>query len=136
MHAVIFVVDSADKNRMRETIQEFEFCTAHQGLKGKPLLIFANKQDLPASQSESEIAVHLKLDKLDTCSHNIMKCIAKPSCNGGVIDKQIMVGLEWIIATLNRNYSDVDKAVKSAIEERKNQPKRSFILSNRTQASQ
>lgn len=114
MHAVIFVIDAADQSRLNEMMDEFKKCSTHPGISGKPFLIFANKQDLPTALSEVELATKLNLPSLDTCSHNIMKCIAKASANGGKVDPQLQNGLLWIIDTLDKNYEDINNRVKEA----------------------
>ena len=46
-NAVIFVVDSADKERIEIAKQELELMLQEEELKGVPVLVLANKQDLP-----------------------------------------------------------------------------------------
>lgn len=46
VYGVIFVVDSGSANRLDEAKDEFAAIAQHDKIKGKPLLIFANKQDL------------------------------------------------------------------------------------------
>jgi signal recognition particle receptor subunit beta len=44
---VIFVVDSADRDRIEVSKQELELMLQEEELKSVPLLVLANKQDLP-----------------------------------------------------------------------------------------
>jgi len=53
--AIIFVIDSADKNRRDEITCEFETILNAPELKEAALLVFANKQDLPQAMSMGEI---------------------------------------------------------------------------------
>jgi len=57
VHGIIYVVDSSiPLNSMEETIGVFENTLCNKFLLlGKPLLIFANKQDLPGALSATEI---------------------------------------------------------------------------------
>lgn len=114
MHAVIFVIDAADQSRLNEMMEEFKKCSTNPGIAGKPFLIFANKQDLPTALSEVELATKLNLPSLDSCSHNIMKCIAKASANGGKVDPTLQNGLLWIIDTLDKSYEDINNRVTEA----------------------
>lgn len=45
-HGLLFVLDSADKNRFEEAFATLESITGHPELAGIPLLVCANKQDL------------------------------------------------------------------------------------------
>lgn len=46
-HAMIFVVDAADAGRFEEARMAFETVRSHEQLRGIPVLIIANKVDLP-----------------------------------------------------------------------------------------
>ena len=45
--ALIYVIDSSDSRRMEESGSELDQLLHEEKLKGVPLLILANKQDLP-----------------------------------------------------------------------------------------
>lgn len=55
-HALIFVVDSADPVRFEEARCTFEEVRSNDELKGIPVLVIANKQDLPGAISPDEIS--------------------------------------------------------------------------------
>ena len=46
-HAVIYTVDSNDRERMQESKKSFDAMISNENLMGVPLLVLANKQDLP-----------------------------------------------------------------------------------------
>lgn len=48
---MIYVVDSADRERIQESAIELRKLLAEQELDGATLLVFANKQDLPNALS-------------------------------------------------------------------------------------
>jgi signal recognition particle receptor subunit beta len=52
---VIFVVDSADKDRVEVARQELELMLQEEELKGVPVLVLANKQDLPNALNDQEV---------------------------------------------------------------------------------
>jgi GTPase SAR1 family protein len=52
---VIFVVDSADKERIEVAKQELELMLQEEELKGVPVLLLANKQDLPNALNEQDV---------------------------------------------------------------------------------
>ena len=60
---VVFVVDSADRARLAEARREFERALKSEDLLGVPVVILANKQDVPGAASPEEITKRLGLRK-------------------------------------------------------------------------
>lgn len=54
-HGLIYVIDSNDRERMQESKIIFDTMIGSDHLKGIPLLILANKQDLPECMGVREI---------------------------------------------------------------------------------
>lgn len=54
-HAVIYVIDSNDRSRMDESKEVFDKMIKNDHLSGIPLLVVANKQDLPDCMGVREI---------------------------------------------------------------------------------
>ena len=46
-HAIIYTVDSNDRERIQESKKSFDAMIVNENLSGVPLLVLANKQDLP-----------------------------------------------------------------------------------------
>lgn len=63
-NGIVFVVDSSDEERINEAVTEFDELMAEDNLKGLPLLVFANKQDLDLALSAEEVLDSLKLSDL------------------------------------------------------------------------
>ncbi|XP_067939262.1 uncharacterized protein [Watersipora subatra] len=61
---LIYVVDSCDRSRFEEAHYELTKVLEAEEMAGVPVIILANKQDLPNAASCSEIAEALKLSKL------------------------------------------------------------------------
>ncbi|XP_053507365.1 ADP-ribosylation factor-like protein 14 [Ictalurus furcatus] len=61
---LVFVVDSKDKARIPEAKQELEKILGNKSLKGLPLIVLANKQDLPGAASAGDVAEILKLKEI------------------------------------------------------------------------
>ena len=59
---LIFVVDSLDAERFSEIESELEWILKSDEMKGVPLLLLANKQDLPEATSPSDIARKIGLN--------------------------------------------------------------------------
>lgn len=62
--AVIWMVDSNDGSRLDESREELYNILQEHDLNGCPILLFANKQDLPNARSATEVNRALGLDKL------------------------------------------------------------------------
>lgn len=79
-HGAVYVVDSADKERMEQAKEALRDATANEHLRGKPLLILANKQDIATALSEQEVEEALEVPALaHVDSHRVISCIALPS---------------------------------------------------------
>uniref|UniRef100_A0A2K6JQL2 ADP-ribosylation factor-like protein 2 n=1 Tax=Rhinopithecus bieti TaxID=61621 RepID=A0A2K6JQL2_RHIBE len=84
---LIWVVDSADHQRMQDCQRELQSLLVEECLVGATLLIFANKQDLPGALSSNAIREALELDSnpqpplvaFQGCSavtwENLIKCL-------------------------------------------------------------
>ena len=91
---VIYVVDSADRERIQESAIELRKLLAEQELDGATLLVFANKQDLPNALSVSELTNELGLMDIRNRKWYIQSCSA-PSGDG------LYEGLDWLATALN-----------------------------------
>ena len=60
-NALIYVVDSNDRERLDEARSELEHMLREPELEGLPVLVFANKQDLPNAMSVAEVSDKLGL---------------------------------------------------------------------------
>lgn len=58
---VIFVVDSGDRERIQEAREELHRLISSQELRGAPVVLVANKQDLPGALGVKEITKRLNL---------------------------------------------------------------------------
>lgn len=87
---VIFVVDAADTDRLEEAKQEiWRHVLGNRNLKHVPLLVLANKQDLPNALSAGRIATALDLQKVVDTSFMILPTSAKTGFN-------LEQALEWL----------------------------------------
>lgn len=92
--AVIFVVDSSVENASelelaRKALRE---ATQHERLKNVPLVVFANKSDLPSSRSASEIATAMQLagEEFAGRAWHIGACCAKKG-------EGVHEGIRWVL---------------------------------------
>lgn len=61
---LIFVVDSADRSRFQEAKGELDWILESDEMDGVPVVIMANKQDLPNAATTSDVASALDLHKM------------------------------------------------------------------------
>jgi ADP-ribosylation factor protein 1 len=89
--ALVFVVDSNDRERMPDACEELHKMANEDELKNRPILILANKQDLPNAQSLDELKEGLKLSKLDEMKTKWHLQSAVATKNEGINE-----GFEWL----------------------------------------
>ncbi|RXM33148.1 ADP-ribosylation factor-like protein 14 [Acipenser ruthenus] len=75
---LVFVVDSADTARLEESKKELNHILKNDHLKKVPVVLLANKQDLPGALSATEITKKFHLKKL-FCDRDwyVQPCCAK-----------------------------------------------------------
>lgn len=95
--AVIFVVDSTDKDRIATSSDELHTMLKEEELKDSALLVFANKQDQPGALSSSEVSKALNLTSLKDRSWTIMACSA-------IRGDGLHEGLDWLVNVINEEH--------------------------------
>merc|ERR1712118_12948 len=91
--ALIFVVDSCDADRMDEAKKELFGALQVEQLYNVPVLVFANKQDLPCAMNKDEIKEKLCLKQL---GENRFK--VQPLC--ATRGDGLLEGLTWLMEAL------------------------------------
>lgn len=64
--AVVYLVDSYDKERFAESKKELDALLSDDALANVPFLILGNKIDIPYAASEEELSYHLGLSGITT----------------------------------------------------------------------
>lgn len=90
--AVVFVVDSNDKDRIPSVKSELHKLMNHPFLEHAPFLIFANKQDLPNAMEVSTLIKKLELHQTKR-KWNVCACTATEGL--GISD-----GFQWLADTI------------------------------------
>lgn len=67
--ALVYVVDSADVARLPESFTELHKVLGDDRLKGVPVIIVANKQDVTGAQSATEVLHSMSLDNISPREH-------------------------------------------------------------------
>ncbi|KAJ3410652.1 Arf GTPase arl1 [Chytridiales sp. JEL 0842] len=91
--AVIYVVDSADRDRIQIARDELVSMLEEEELKDASLLILANKQDLKGAMSVTEVSEALNLTDMKNRQWTIFKCSAQTG--EGLTDS-----LDWLVNTV------------------------------------
>jgi len=92
--AIIYVVDSADRDRVGISKQELVSMLEEEELKDAVLVVLANKQDIEGAMSVTEVHSALGLDKLKNRTFQIFKASAT---KGEGLDES----MEWLSNTLH-----------------------------------
>ncbi|XP_007428561.1 ADP-ribosylation factor-like [Python bivittatus] len=74
---LIFMVDSVDCYRFEEARLELEALLDSEDLRGVPLVLLANKQDLPGAWPPTEVAEKMGLRKLSGHKWHVQGCSAQ-----------------------------------------------------------
>ncbi|KAK5855912.1 hypothetical protein PBY51_007545 [Eleginops maclovinus] len=93
--AVVFVVDSNDRERLGEAKEELMRMLAEDELADAKLLVFANKQDLPNAMNAAEITDKLALHTL--CNRTWFIQATCATTGDGIYE-----GLNWLATTIKK----------------------------------
>eukprot|EP00998_Keelungia_sp_KM082_P009863 NODE_6054_length_660_cov_53.148218_g6031_i0.p1 GENE.NODE_6054_length_660_cov_53.148218_g6031_i0~~NODE_6054_length_660_cov_53.148218_g6031_i0.p1 ORF type:complete len:180 (+),score=60.12 NODE_6054_length_660_cov_53.148218_g6031_i0:79-618(+) len=91
--AMVYVVDSADQKRVEEAGQELATLLEEEKLRGCPVLVLANKQDLPNAATPATVSDALQLTDQRDRKWQIHGCSAKTGEN-------VQESLEWIVKSV------------------------------------
>lgn len=97
-HAIIYVVDSSDGDRIEESKQAFDLMICNDTLHGVPLLLLANKQDLEGCLSLSTIKTAFQ-DTGHILTSRDCKAMAVSALTGDGVDE----GIKWLVRCIKRN---------------------------------
>mgnify|MGYP001074021855 CR=1 FL=1 len=93
-NALIYVVDSNDRERLEESKNVLHELLNEPKLANAKVLIFANKIDIEGCLTQDEIVEGLELDKIDSHSWRIQTSSGKKSIG-------ITEGFDWILEEQN-----------------------------------
>jgi len=113
---LIFVADCNDRDRMTEqndfgghsALGELSRILAEDELRDVPLLVFANKQDLPGACSVQTLIENLQLNKLSRSRP--WHCQA----SSGITGEGLYEGLDWLSGTMDPKVAEQNRKRKQA----------------------
>ncbi|KAF6204845.1 hypothetical protein GE061_019008 [Apolygus lucorum] len=120
VYGVIFVVDASDENRLGEAKVLLYNLLANEKLAGKPLLVLANKQDIPNALDEIDIVESLSLEPLvnqQKCVTLVEVCSALSPDNNEKVDSRLVRGYRWLVRQVISNYDELNRRVEHDMKE-------------------
>ncbi|KFO93864.1 ADP-ribosylation factor-like 11, partial [Buceros rhinoceros silvestris] len=75
-NTLIFVLDSTDTARLPEATAALEEALSHPSMAGVPILLLANKQDMPGALAPAELGERLQQGRLARCRWVLRGCSA------------------------------------------------------------
>ncbi|KAA8588753.1 hypothetical protein FQN60_010098 [Etheostoma spectabile] len=108
-HGIIFVVDSSDRQRIKEVKEVLADQLKQPRVAGKPLLVLANKQDKMNALLGSELIEILSLEALVNQSRSL--CHIEP-CSALMdlrrwSDRKTLRGLRWLLRAVCLDYPEL-----------------------------
>ena len=94
--ALIFVVDSVDKDKFEDAAKKLETIIQEDNMEDSVILLFANKQDLDGAASPKEVQEKLGMLQLKKI---IWLCQGSNSLSGQGVD----AGFDWLISALKKD---------------------------------
>ncbi|KAF8609821.1 putative small monomeric GTPase [Ceratobasidium sp. AG-I] len=95
-HAIIYVIDSSDHDRLQTSRAELLTMLAEEELKGVPVLVFSNKQDVPGALPPGEVSDRLGL----AGGEKGREWSVRGSC--ATKGEGLEEGLDWLVATIQK----------------------------------
>ncbi|XP_074838804.1 ADP-ribosylation factor-like protein 11 [Carettochelys insculpta] len=97
--ALIFVLDGADKTRLPEAMAELEKVLNNINMTGVPVLVLANKQELPESLSLSELQEMLNPEWFSGRRWELRRCSART----GKGLREVLMALAGLLKSRDKN---------------------------------
>lgn len=95
-HAIMFVIDAATASSFEDAKSALEKVIRHEHLRGAPLLIVANKQDLPGVINDEELAKFLNFKELDDRPYMFQAVSAYDG-------RGIKSGIDWLVEQMEKS---------------------------------
>ncbi|KAL3867798.1 hypothetical protein ACJMK2_040821 [Sinanodonta woodiana] len=97
-HAVIYIVDSSDRDRMDESKEAFDKMIISEALEGVPLLLLANKQDVQDCMCVADVKKIFN-DSREMMGKRDCRVNGVSALKGDNIDD----GIIWLVDSIQRN---------------------------------
>eukprot|EP01124_Arcella_intermedia_P029432 TRINITY_DN6208_c0_g2_i1.p1 TRINITY_DN6208_c0_g2~~TRINITY_DN6208_c0_g2_i1.p1 ORF type:complete len:472 (-),score=111.77 TRINITY_DN6208_c0_g2_i1:115-1530(-) len=94
---IIFVVDSNDRYRLPQVVEEMNTLLREDRMRHLPLLVFANKQDLPRAMTVNEVRENLGLEEVGRGRPWLIQGTSAATGDG------LYEGLDWLSQILQKS---------------------------------
>lgn len=113
VHAVIYLIDSSNHLSVEENHSTFNAIASHALIRDKPILVMANKQDIPNCRRKYDILRELNIQEIEGFIH-IEECSGIGiNLNGEFeCDPHIESGIEWLLQAVKTRYAELNDRVK------------------------
>jgi ADP-ribosylation factor-like protein 13B len=131
VHGIIYVIDATEdipitdnttiaSGESSETIRIFQQTLDHENLKGKPLLIFANKQDLPTAKPATywQELLPIPFDYQDKLFIAESSSFVPENIDNFTADPNLEGAIELLIETILQEYSTLQQRVEYDIKQK------------------
>ncbi|CBZ25925.1 ADP-ribosylation factor-like protein [Leishmania mexicana MHOM/GT/2001/U1103] len=118
---IVYVIDSAASDeRVAESLKVLHETLQHPYVKGKPLLVLANKKDLPESRGVGVVPQGFLEEAMGepTAPHRVLATCAIED------DPTLVEGIEWLLEVVSKEYDALVKRVAKDSDEVKNEKAR------------
>jgi len=102
-HGLIFVLDSADPNRLTEAKNELDILVRTQELRGVPLLFFVNKQDIHTALSPRDLEDAFNTKKIRASRPFHIHSLTAITGDG------IREGISWLVEALKKHARKIEE---------------------------
>ena len=97
-HAIIYVVDSSDRERIEQSKETFNSMIKNEHVRGVPLLVAANKQDLVDCMGVREVKPLFEGNLELVGGREVMTLATSGLAGDGVVE-----GIDWVAQCVVRN---------------------------------
>ncbi len=117
-HAVVFIVDASDSERLDEAKEAFTDITASEYLVGKPVLLVANKQDLPGAVGGDDLVDRVGAAAIREAENFLaVEELISLSPDDEGPSQDLLAALSDLVGELDRNYPELSVRVARETEE-------------------
>ncbi|XP_003728851.1 ADP-ribosylation factor-like protein 13B isoform X1 [Strongylocentrotus purpuratus] len=113
-HGVIFVLDASAEDRLQECKDCLEDVLKKEKIRGKRILLLANKQDQEGALDEIDICDQLDLEEIvrnSKCPCRVETCSAVQGI-GKRMDPSIKDGIQWLLDGIGNDWAKITKRVE------------------------
>ncbi|XP_041462636.1 ADP-ribosylation factor-like protein 13B [Lytechinus variegatus] len=113
-HGVVYVLDASAEDRLQECKECLEDVLKKEKIRGKRILLLANKQDQEGALDEIDICDQLDLEEIvrnSKCPCRVETCSAVQGI-GKRMDPSIREGMLWLLEGIGNDWATISKRVE------------------------